>query len=302
MRHLATITVAVFTSLVCRLAWAQECTSDADCSEGFVCGGTASSGERPACEDPEDCPEPEPDPNPEPLGSCVPAPLTCTTDADCPDPLLCVEHQVEQDCTVAFGDTTPCEPVVETTRLCTYVIADCSSDTDCAEGYECAAIPGGETCSVSAQACPAGEECPEPVEVCETEPPQNMCFPARIPCATDGDCTDDWVCYDFGEEGALPPWWESDGNLLACMPPGIVAVLEGQAEFEDQGVQRSADAAEAGSGSNAEAADEGASKGSGDSGGCSVASGSSDGRDVVGLLMIGLAVGLGRRRRRAGVC
>jgi len=232
------------------------------------------------------------------MTDCVPAPLTCTSDADCPSPLYCVEHQTEEPCTVAFGDTTSCEPIVETSMLCTYVIADCTTDADCAEGYECATTPGGETCTGSSAPCPVGEECPEPVEVCETEPDWNMCFPAHVPCATDADCADDWVCYDFGEEGAFPPWWESDGNPRACLPSGIVAVIEGQAEFEDQGVQRSADAAEAGSGSNAEAADEGASKGSGDSGGCSVASGSSDGAHIAGWLILGLGLGFARRRRQ----
>ena len=291
MRHLATITVALFTSLVCQSAWAQDCTSDADCGEGYYCS-TDDVSLPVSCVDSENCPEPEVGP-----GVCELAPLTCTSDADCPSPLFCVEHQTEEPCTVALGDTTPCEPVVETTKLCTYVIADCSSNADCAAGYECAAMPGSTTCTSEGAACPVGEECPPPTEVCETDPDWNMCFPARAPCATDADCADDWVCYDFGEEGTLPPWWESDGNFLACMPPGIVAVIEGQAEFEDQGVQSSAEADRVGSGSSADTPDVGTSKGSGDSGGCSVKPGSLNGMDAGALLMLGLGLGFARRHR-----
>ncbi|MGD8863513.1 MAG: hypothetical protein PVI30_26095 [Myxococcales bacterium] len=154
-----------------------------------------------------------------PTGECEPRPVTCQTDADCPEGLTCVERSDGGDgvaCTgpapgtdgeVVCEEPEPSEPV----RECTFAPVDCESDADCtALGFECLSIEegGGVSCTGSVPTCAPGEDCPPPEQECEVEPTLavSYCFPARQDCATDAECRGTWQCTDLPTApSATPP-------------------------------------------------------------------------------------------------
>ena len=286
---------AVLVSSLVQSVGAQECVSNADCPDGYVCTSSdEGEGSPMPCIDPETCPEPEPTTV---TGTCELGPLSCRSDGDCPSPLRCVTYEYSPPC-ARTDPNVPCESDVEVSQECVFVIADCRSDADCATGYECVPTSGGVTCTGSAPACAPGEECPPAEEECMVEPVANLCFPARSPCVTDADCPGDWTCLDFvATVGELPPWWEGVSDPRACMPPGLVAVFEGRADWEDgSGDSVTTERLASGAAESDSPAPDAAR--SGDDGGCAVAAGSVDRAGMLlALLLAGL--GLGRRLRRA---
>jgi MYXO-CTERM domain-containing protein len=273
MRPFLITSASIFTlAAVCSTAWAQDCATDADCPDGYACEPAGDVGGVPACDGP-DCTD---------QTACIRREGPCTTDADCPADFVCEEVGGSGSCPVA---TCPAGEPCPEPEPCVIEIMT-----------ECVTMPGGVECTSTVAACQAGEECPPSTEVCEPMPDTHLCFPARVPCATDADCSGDWSCVDFvATVGELPPWWEGVNDPRACMPPGLVAVFEGRADFDESDGKNSTAADRAGSGSSAQTPGRNTSGGSEDDGGCSVAPGSTEGKGITGLLLLGLALGLRRR-------
>lgn len=170
---------------------AGECDTDADCPLDFVCQEvTIPCYDMPTCA----CAcEPCPDGDPDCEAKC--------DDCECPEPEPCEEEDL---------------------NMCVFSPTECVSDDDCGEGFECFPI---EECSGSGSTgcvcgscvcadCPEGEECPpcdcpeEPICECddESEPDfeescitlASICFPKEVPCETDADCAEDFLCVDIG--------------------------------------------------------------------------------------------------------
>lgn len=120
MQHFSFTSVALASAMLLFpvSAHAQECTSDADCEEGYGCEMNSSSMA--------DCPPGVPCDAIEPVsgGMCEPEPFTCDTDADCPTPALCNDR----------GE-------------CVFHFEVCEIDTECGAGYVCTQIASG-SCSV----------------------------------------------------------------------------------------------------------------------------------------------------------
>lgn len=127
-----------------------ECEADADCPAGFLCeiyamGGSAGSG---------------------------------TTTCDCPD---CADPDQCGECTCEEEEVIYEEVEEETFGICVPEPTPCSTNEDCLEGWECAAMPGDCVCSAIACApCEEGQECPEcsTESTCECDEGENLCVPA----------------------------------------------------------------------------------------------------------------------------
>lgn len=182
---------------------AQDCASDADCGEGFVCDIWASGGAPIDCtvdsENNESCFGEDPV---EEYGECVRGPVECDSNEDCPSGLTCVFAGVPEpapapDC--AEGDDCPennglweGEDPAPEVGYCEWIPQACGSDADCGEGFECQVI-GSSDCA--APACPPGEDCPD-ID-CEPVAEESACVPREIECDTDAQCPSDWSCVTF---------------------------------------------------------------------------------------------------------
>jgi MYXO-CTERM domain-containing protein len=297
----ATICITLIASA--GFAASQECETDSDCSEGLECvvvGATSCAG-APPCPEGEDCPDP-PECEPEEFKECVEAPITCETDADCPDFLRCVGGGPSVICTVSSDGEEDCEEVSEEEGLsCQFVQIDCATNSDCPTDFECTAIPS----ACPSIACPEGEECPE--AECDEEE-RFACLPREIECETTSDCPAEWTCQSFetactGEDSALieenePRDPEGDVEEVdceeeeeaysACIPPGFNggAVGEDLAVAEDARANGNTDENDA-AGVPSESSEE--------SSGCSVTVGRSQNSALI-LLLAGMVLALRRRR------
>lgn len=146
-----------------------ECATDSDCPAGYACeemGWGACPG-MPPCPDGEECPEPPPCEE----GSewvCVPAPVECATDSDCPDDLGCVTFRWEE---CSGGGARPTEP----------------SDAGGSEDTPDAGSSGSDE---------DGSSDPDDGEewTCETVE-QSYCAPAWVgACEVDADCGEGFSC------------------------------------------------------------------------------------------------------------
>ena len=172
-------------------ASAQECASDTDCSSGFTCVKGWSSG---GCSDPTLCPTPTP--VQDPTGWCERAPITCTTDTDCPSFLRCVANQ-NGTCWVDSNGNTGCDPVdPNAPKTCEYVALTCIANADCPVAFECVSMPVG----CPTPDCMPGTDCPIPE--CLASP--NQCIPQTISCQADADCPSSWMCQDFSPDCTTP--------------------------------------------------------------------------------------------------
>lgn len=185
------------------MAFAVECESDSDCGENERCQRMDIAIGAPCSIDSdgnEDCPEP---PEPEP-GDCVPGPIACESDAECPGISSCVEEPGgfdTQDCAPAEdGEEVDCEPVTtqsEPVSSCQFVPESCTESSDCAEGLTCMPTDAGCIDSQPAVDCAEGEDCPE-VEIeeegCGHIDDSAYCMPEAIECETDSQCPTDWTC------------------------------------------------------------------------------------------------------------
>lgn len=225
-------------------AWALECQTDADCSDGYYCEMLPCTCAMPACEDGAECPEAECEPCP---GECVAEATStdtgwttgeCTADADCPQGFACVETTYGycggaipdcEPCTCACEEGQPCNcedecPPCETSEppecsegtimVCEYQPQTCAADSDCAEGFECVAqeaCTSYDSCvSCACPVCPEGETC-EPCD-CPEVPDECVGVPSEPVCETLGsycvpkqvECTQDSDCPDDWSCTAMP--------------------------------------------------------------------------------------------------
>lgn len=236
-------------------AWAEQCLEDGDCAADEEC--QLDDVALPDCPPDQACEQPASDP----MGWCYPRPVTCQADADCPEPTLC-------------GDDGEC----------LYVFEPCENDAMCASRYACTDIGGGGGCdssgssvddapptlsgdgdpgAVSSDGAPplasAGSDAgaasaatdlaatPPPLQEppeCQPPEPHLACFPNVEPCSEDSDCAGDWLCTDIPEGG--PDGWADVSK--ACLPPGLVAVIDGRIQPEGSGQSDSSADGSSGSG------------------------------------------------------
>lgn len=189
-----------------------ECVTDADCAEGQVCEVVAASTCACApCESPDECPPCECPPETE-ITACVTPPVTCESDADCPDHLTCLLYnqagiaepcEVDPDGNSMCGDPMP----YPEGGTCEFMPPTCSDSSDCDEGFSCEVIEA--PCAVM---CDSNGECDE---TCGDQPDTGgQCFPEQIACDTNADCPTDWTCYEFAYSEC-----SGGGTVPACECP-----------------------------------------------------------------------------------
>jgi hypothetical protein len=236
------VTIAVLPVLLIGLSGQanayNDCESDTDCIDGFVCEVMeVGVCEVAACPDGMECPEPYC--YTENVGACVPT--SCDSDADCGEGLRCMAVTFDECPTMPAdppcidGEDCPepepveepeCETTTENYCLPPYV-APCTVDADCGEGFECIEE---ELCRCSGYdpGAPGDPETPEPD--CTCEPSGELhCVPVEVECESDDVCPDGWTCeigdvavpctYDpeTGEEHCDEP--EPEDELGLCYPP-----------------------------------------------------------------------------------
>jgi MYXO-CTERM domain-containing protein len=206
-------------------AAAQQCTTDAECADGFAC---IKGWSAPGCEDPSaGCPSPEPVESE--LGWCERKPISCTTDADCPDFMACMDE--DTPCwSSSSGDESDCIEPDPANRSCRATELTCATTADCPSSFECLSVP--EPCPM--YDCAPGTDC-EPVDCNQT---QNVCQPEQIACSTNADCPSAWSCEDVGTTdcetspsgmGGSGPDCASPA-VLACVPTGFSSTGSGKPE------------------------------------------------------------------------
>lgn len=89
---------------------------------------------------------------------------------------------------------------------------------------------GGDPLPDDSETPPDVQQPPE-AEQCEPREPELICFPEVEPCSDDSDCAGDWTCEEIPDGG--PDSW--GGVAKACLPPGLVAVLDGRIQPDDSG-------------------------------------------------------------------
>lgn len=328
------IAAALFFGLVLTAASnaSAECTSDADCAEGYACElvGASACADSPPCIPGEECVEPEPC-EPEEEYACLFVPPTCATDADCEAGLVCETYD-SYDCSVsspACPEGAECpEPVEEdcTEESESYCVppyfAACSEDADCGPGFACVAdevcscggsTGGGSTDSGggSTDPVPAPDMPDSPQdkdgEDCGCEPTGEFyCELIPVECTSDADCgeglscvtgpADDVICTATpdGDESCDEP----SETVSYCIPDGYEDYLDAGLGGRGESVAADDDSLDGGgtSAPTSEEAQNGASSdGDDEASGCA-ATGSAGGS---GWLMALAMLGLIRRRRSA---
>jgi len=269
IKHGLLFGVATWMSLnAAPLAHAQECALDDDCPAGMACD-IAPSASLPCAGG--DCPDAA---QPLPEGRCEPQPIECEQDTECPEGLRCAEEQDRSPvgvCSSTPGGEPMCGELGDpepTTSICSFVLDDCTSDDDCTQaGYACISLDEG-----------SGSE--------------KSCFPARVDCDSDADCSDDWSCFTLPEDSreSAPPAYV--GASSVCFPDGFVMALNDEIKAGNVAPPGSDDSAKE-SPSSASADDDDASMSS--DGGCAVSQrhGGASGTVLAFLAALGLLV---RRR------
>lgn len=147
-------------------AWAQDCQVDADCGHGFRCLQTSANT------------------------SSVVTGSGGSTQVECGDGI----------CEGGVEDPDSCPTDCETISYC--APAECDSNADCADGYECgeevgansgftsaggstASVCGDDTCDIDENNANCAEDCPV----------FRYCQPALTQCSSDADCADGFYCY-----------------------------------------------------------------------------------------------------------
>lgn len=219
-------------------AHAEECSSNADCSEGELCE-FISTGLIPCSIDEEGneiCDEVE---EIEVMGFCEERPIECEEDSDCPSHLSCgwgdsisvgstsggamsedaVDSEEsdpapppveEEDRSAEQPDELPIEepteePPVEEEEamMCVFIPAECQEDNDCAMNFHCETYEVGLDCVQTGVPCQEGEDCPQPEPIdCGDEDEvetRGTCLPDEIECDNDDMCPTDWRCHELIE-------------------------------------------------------------------------------------------------------
>ncbi len=220
-----------------------ECDSDADCIDGFVCEVVGGSTCAVICPAGEECYE-DPECEPAELSICVPGP--CRSDDDCAEGLRCLEVEYGGDCPVTppceEGEECPepdpdCGEVITESFCLPPWIAPCETDAECGEGFEC--VPD-EICTCSGSSGepdPDPEPRPDPEDPdpepdpgdpddddpeddpdCTCEPTdESYCRPREIDCTDDSECPEGWTCEEI--PSVYPCWVDEDGVEHCDEPP-----------------------------------------------------------------------------------
>lgn len=248
------------------LAAAQECKTDADCGSGEQC---VKGMGVPGCEDPSaGCPS---EPVESELGYCEVKPISCSTDADCPSFMRCMDEEVV--CWSEPEGGSGCDTPDPSKRTCRQTTLSCATNADCPAHFDCVEAP----VLCAEPECAPGTDC-EPT-LCEGT--EKMCVPQQIACTTSSDCPSAWSCEDMGTDCAAASGAEGvdcggSSPALACVPTGY-------------GFASGAEAAKSGAGQDAA---------SESNGGCSV-SAPARGSEALSALLAMLGLSLLRRRRAA---
>lgn len=193
-------------------AQAQNCTTDEQCGPGYQCRtyeDTLCSGS--ACRRGETCPPPVCETRIS--GYCENA--DCSSDADCPDPMLCHVESYEE---CSEEDRPACKPGVPCTLpepskpTCTshtrssckqpYELP-CTSDADCGGGFRCVEEVFG-WCSGSGKVLPDGGVVEVEEECGETRTGQFRCELQVLPCEADSECPSGLTCQDNWQRPSCP--------------------------------------------------------------------------------------------------
>lgn len=225
---------------------ADRCQEDSECEENYACEKdrvVMTSG----CAPGQDCSANKPVDYTSRFGRCEPQPIKCENDDDCPSPLFCESEDHGVCWTSTNGESGCTEDIV---KRCAYQPAVCENDDDCESGYECIEVETEGLCYSTSdegidfpepasipEECPEGD-CDNPVEPepmtlpdvdCEPEI-QRFCFPVRVDCEDDDDCSEGNTCIDFSEYEESPSWWADGEVAVACLPVGLVMLLSGHVD------------------------------------------------------------------------
>lgn len=205
-----------------------KCQTDADCAEGFECrpeGGSSdgSCGEAPCTTDAGTGDDPGGKPLAEETLRCQPKPLECGSDEDCPAPLTCETYD-EGTCTKDSSGGEHCDE--NEVRRCVWRPTECIQDADCDLRYECVEdASGGSVVGGGGEPDTGGGSDPGSGDGARAT--ERFCFPQFFPCEADAECDGDWTCTNLEAHAVEVPWWK--GATHACLPPGVVAVVDGRA-------------------------------------------------------------------------
>ena len=223
----------------------QDCETDDDCSEGWVCetvGAVACTDM--ACPPDEECPEPPPCEEEE-WTECVPDLTECVADSDCPEPFVCITVEYTECSGSATSPACPpgedcpdppepeepdCEEGEESFCAPPY-IAPCEEDDDCGEGFTCeevqecacsggGAVGGGSSGSTGTDSggdddSGDGEGDDDGFD-CDCEGiDEYYCQPEEIDCEEDPDCPEDWSCMSAPSPGA-PCYYNEETDETFC--------------------------------------------------------------------------------------
>jgi hypothetical protein len=163
--RLAGLALAVLSLTHANSSAAQECLEDVDCGHGFQCIHDSA-------------------------GTSSVTGVGGSTMPECGDGI----------CEAGSEDIDSCPDDCDTIQYC--APAECTTDADCAEGYECGDEVGSNSVSTSGggtagSVCGDGvcdfdesnASCPDDCEV------YRLCQVARVVCTSDEDCADGFYCY-----------------------------------------------------------------------------------------------------------
>lgn len=176
----------------------EECSNDADCSDGGICqkdmwtNGCAAPSEDGAEKCDTTVHESE-------TGFCYIPPEQCESDAECGEYLSCIEES-SGSCTGSSDGETICTET-KGPSYCGAASVVCESDADCPRSFEC----GEAQVICIAMDCPDGEpDCRQ----CDNEG-RKECRPQQFDCESDSECPSDWSCFDTLRyecpDGEAPP-------------------------------------------------------------------------------------------------
>lgn len=221
------LALGLASSAMASNALAQDCETDSDCGPDEYCD-IVSSGGVGGC-DP-DVPECSTTPVVTVEGYCEPAPLTCTSDADCPGSLVC-EFDSSGDCAVTIdvdgGVQTECQTTESDVGICSYVFVGCETDGDCSGGLICTDLPGAEDCMSTPGVCDAQGNCTGGDEIC-TPNTVKVCLPDPIDCSAGQPCPASTTCIDIPDDVRedAPAGWD---RAALCLPEDFQLLVDGRA-------------------------------------------------------------------------
>jgi MYXO-CTERM domain-containing protein len=291
------------------------CTSVADCPADFECVKDMIAVAEPPCPTNTKCATPPPQTSD--TGACHAVPHACSTAADCPAPLVCQAQGATCSGGASVGPdgviTTMPETCTQGTSVCTYVPKSCTSDSECADSYQCVKVSEGGSCSGSAGVCTrsdAGVICstPDP-PVCTSYVVMN-CLPKQIADASGKSCLPDGLILAVGGHAAnsgstvINSSGTAGGDQSGSVPLSIrgdAGVGSGTNSGTPTGVAPgpapSADPAAPGSGANGTKEGTGTTATKAQGGGCALGGGHPASNNLwLALALLGLVLRVARRR------